>query len=441
VLAGVGIGGEATPPRGTAVAPDPRGDAVRFWPQWRGPLGTGAAPHADPPTGWSESENVRWKTALPGKGHSSPIVWGDRIFVTTAVPSGPVLKPIFTHAPGAHDNAPVTRRQQFVVLAVSRRDGSILWRNTVHDGLPQEGAHRTASFASHSPVTDGRHVFAFFGSHGVYALDLDGHLIWKADLGRMRPLHGHGEGSSPALHGDTLVVNWDHEGQSFVVALDKRTGRRRWRVERDEVTSWATPIVVEHRGRQQVVVSGTRRIRGYDLATGKTLWECAGLSANVVASPVAGDGMVFAGSSYEKRALLAIRLDGAKGDITGTDRVAWTRARGTPYVPSPLLYEGALYFLAHYQGILTRVDARTGADAPGPFRLPGIGDVYASPVAAAGRVYLTDRDGNTLVLGGGKRPEVLALNRLDDSFSASAALAGRELFLRGERHLYSLAAR
>ena len=226
-----------------------------------------------------------------------------------------------------------------------------------------------------------------------------------------------------------------------MVAFDKRSGRRRWTVERDEPTSWATPIVVEHGGRRQVVVSGTRRVRGYDLADGRVVWECGGLSANVVASPVAGDGMVFAGSSYDTRALLAIRLDGARGDLTGGDRVAWRRDRGTPYVPSPLLYRGALYFLTHYQGVLTRVEAATGRDRPGAFRLSGIGDVYASPVAAAGRVYVTDRAGATLVLADGDRPEVLALNRLDDRFSASAALAGRELYLRGERRLYCLAER
>jgi len=197
--------------------------------------------------------------------------------------------------------------------------------------------------------------------------------------------------------------------------------------------------VVEHGGRPQVVISGTNRVRGYDLATGEILWECGGLSANVVASPVASGDMVFVGSSYDKRALLAIRLDGAKGDITGTDRVAWSRSRGTPYVPSPLFYGDTLYFLTHYQGILTRVEARTGKDRPGATRLTGIGDVYASPVGAGGRVYVTDLDGNTIVLSHGDNPKILALNRLDETISASAAVAGREIFLRGESHLYCLA--
>jgi hypothetical protein len=236
-----------------------------------------------------------------------------------------------------------------------------------------------------------------------------------------------------------LIVNCDHEGGSFVVALDKSTGRQLWKVERNEVTSWATPIVVVHGGKPQVIISGTSRIRGYELSTGKVLWECGGLSANVVASPVAGEGMVFAGSSYDKRAFLAIRLDGAAGDITGTDRIVWNRFRGTPYVPSPLLYEGALYYLTHYQGVLSRIDARSGEDRPGAFRLDGITNVYSSPVAAAGRVYVTDLDGTTVVLAAGDIPRPLSVNRLSDSIAASAAIAGRELFLRGEKSLYCVA--
>lgn len=443
VAGGLALGGAEPPRRAAASSPEaaavPGVAARAWWPQWRGPLGTGLAPDADPPVEWSENENVRWKVELPGRGHSTPIVWGDRIFLTAAIPRGEP-RPA-AHRDGEHDNEALVREQEFVVLALDRRDGRILWRRTVHRQVPLEGGHTTASFASHSPVTDGEHLYASFGSHGLYALDVDdGRLEWKVDLGDLRTKHGHGEGSSPVLAGDTLVVNWDHEGPSFVVALDKRTGAERWRAERDEPSSWATPIVVEHRGRRQVVVSGTNRIRSYDPATGKVLWECGGLSHNVVASPVAGDGMVFAGSSYEKQALVAIRLDGARGDLTGTDRVAWMRTRGTPYVPSPLLEGGALWFLGHYQGIVTRVDAETGADRPGTFRLPGVGNVYGSPVAAAGRVYITGLDGTTAVLSAGDRPEVLALNRLADRFSASAAIAGREIYLRGERFLYSLAA-
>jgi outer membrane protein assembly factor BamB len=423
-----------------ADEPGSNSAAEHNWPQWRGPLATGAAPHADPPLVWdSDGTNIRWKTPIPGRGHSTPIVWGDRIFLTAAVPYGDALPPRPSTAPGNHDNLPVTHRHKFVALAVNRADGSIVWQQTLREALPQEQGHRTASLASSSPVTDGERLYVLFGSFGLYCLDLNGKLIWKADFGPMQSLHGHGEGSSPALHGNTLIVNWDHEGQSFVVALDKRTGRELWKVARKEVTSWATPIIVEHAGKPQVIVSGTSRIRGYDLASGKVLWECGGLSANIVASPVAGDGMVFAGSSYDKRALLAIRLDGASGDITDSDRIAWSRLRGTPYVPSPLLYDGMLYFLTHYQGILSRVDGKTGEDRPGAIRLDGIGNVYASPVAAAGRIYITDLSGATAVLAHSDIPRPLALNRLHEPVSASPALAGRDLLLRGEKFLYCLA--
>jgi outer membrane protein assembly factor BamB len=408
------------------------------WAAWRGPLGTGVAPRGEPPLEWGEGKNVRWKVEVPGLGHSTPIVWGDHVFLTTAVPSGEPLPPIESKAPGAHDGVPVTHRHQFVALAIDRSNGKVLWQRMLKEALPLEGGHYTASLASASPATDGELVIASFGSYGIYALDFNGTEVWKADLGSMQILHGHGEGSSPVLHGDTLILNWDHEGQSFVAALDKRSGKERWKVLRDEVTSWATPIVIDHEGRPQVIVSGTKRIRGYDLASGKVIWECGGLSTNVVASPVAGGGMVFAGSSYDTRALLAIRLDGASGDITGTDKIVWRKSRGTPYVPSPLLYGEALYFLTHYQGIISRVDARTGAERPGPIRLEEVRNVYASPVGAVGRVYVTDLDGLTLVLEDGERPRVLARNRLDDGFSASAAIAGRELFLRGRRSLYCL---
>lgn len=412
------------------------------WAQWRGPLGTGVAPEADPPVVWNErdAQNIRWKTALPGRGHSTPIIWGDRIFLTASIPIGEALKPRFSTAPGSHDNAPITHKQRFVVIAVDRRDGRILWEHTVREALPHEGHHNTASFASNSAAADAQRVFAWFGSHGLYCLDFDGNEIWHADLGKMQPLHGHGEGSSPALYGNVLVVNWDHEGKCFLVAFDKVSGRQLWKVERDEVTSWASPIIIEHEGRPQVIVSGTNRVRGYELSTGKVLWECGGLSTNVVASPVAGDGMVFAGSSYDTQALLAIRLEGAKGDITGTRNVAWSRKRSTPYVPSPLLYDDALYFLGHYQALLSRVNAQTGRDEPGPFRLPGIQDVYSSPVAAAVRIYVTDRDGTTLVISHAAKPKFLAENHLDDRISASAAISGKELFLRGERSLYCLGA-
>jgi outer membrane protein assembly factor BamB len=414
-------------------------EAQNYWPQWRGPLGTGVGPNAQPPIEWSESKHIRWKTALPGRGHSTPIIWDQYIFLTAAIPHGDAVRPRFPERPGAHDNLLLTHDHEFVVLAVSRRNGQLLWRKTVHQEVPHEAGHVSGSLASASAVTDGERLFAFFGSRGLYCLDFSGKLLWKKDLGLMHSKHGHGEGSSPALFGETLIVNWDQEVGSFLMALDKRTGRQLWKVARDEDTSWATPIVVEHGAKPQVIVPGTNRLRGYDLASGEVIWECGGLSSNIVASPVWSNGVVYAGSSYDTRALLAVQLDGARGNVTGSSQVLWTRHRGTPYVPSLLLYGDSLYTLQHYQGVISRLDLRTGKDQGGPYRLGAITNVYASPVGAAGRVYVTSRDGVTQVFSHSPAAKTLAVNRLDDTFNASAALVGRELFLRGERCLYCIA--
>jgi outer membrane protein assembly factor BamB len=423
----------------TAASPSAQESRAHYWPHWRGPLDTGEAPHGDPPITWSETENVRWKVELPGIGHSTPVIWGDTLFVTTAVAIGERLEPEPESAPGAHDNALVTHVHRLEVLAVSCSTGEILWESPVGELLPHEGGHVTSSFASPSPVTDGEVVIASFGSHGIFALALNGAVLWKRNLGDMQTKHGHGEGASPVLHGDTVVVNWDHEGQSFIVALNRDTGKERWRKPRDEVTSWSTPIVVEVQGKPQVVVPGTDRVRGYDLSTGDVIWECAGMSHNIVASPVAADGVVYVGSSYERQVLLAIRYADARGDVTEKENLLWVRRKMTPYVPSPLLYGDALWFLHHYQGFMTRVIAATGEEPQRPFRLTALRSVYASPVGAAGRVYLTDLEGSTMVFSAEEKPQVLAVNRLDESFSASAAIVGDALYLRGERFLYCLA--
>jgi outer membrane protein assembly factor BamB len=415
-------------------------DALHNWSQWRGPLANGVAPMANPPIEWSEKKNVRWKVALPGKGHSSPIVFGDRIYVMTAAPVGPTQKPVFDSAPGVHDSIPVTRTNQYVVLALSRRDGSVLWKNIVRQEWPHEGGHETGSPESHSPITDGEFIYAFFGSRGLYCLDTNGIVKWQKDLGKMQTLHAHGEGSSPVLYRDTLIVNWDHEGDSFLYAFDKHSGQQLWKVSRDEKTSWSTPLVVEVDGQPQIVVSATKRVRGYDLASGKQIWECAGLTDNVVASPVYWRGILIAGNSYYSQAMVAIRLAGAKGDVTATTNLVWKINRLTPYVSSPLLYDDTLYHIRHNQNILVRLDPATGEFRNEPLRLDGIRDfIFSSPVGASGRIYVTGRDGTTVVLRHDRENATLAINHLDDSFSASAALVDREIYLRGEKFLYCIA--
>jgi outer membrane protein assembly factor BamB len=410
------------------------------WPQWRGPLANGFSEHATPPLEWSETKNVRWKLPLPGKGHSSPIVLGDRVFVLVAAPIGEPLKPVFDSAPGVHDSVPVDHRFQYSVMSVSRKSGKILWQTVVREEFPHEGGHTTGSPASNSPITDGKMLYAFFGSRGLYCLDFNGAVQWKKDLGKMQTLHAHGEGSSPVLYGDTLIVNWDHEGKSFLFAFDKRSGNQLWKVPRDEKTSWSTPLIIEVDGQPQVVVSATKRVRGYDIATGKELWECAGLTENVVSSPVFTGGMVIAGNSYYSQSMLGIRVSGAKGDITGTDKVAWVLKRNTPYVSSPLVYDHTLYVIRHNQNVLGRLDPMTGQPRGESLRLDGIRDfIFSSPVGAAGHIYVTGRDGSTVVLRHDRDDAVVAVNRLDDSFSASPALVDNEMYLRGEKNLYCIA--
>ena len=416
----------------------------RYWPQWRGPRATGVAPEGDPPAQWSETENVRWKVPVPGNGSASPVVWGDRVFVLTALPAGSGDGSgggFFTRLRRRIMGTVGTgERQSFVVLAIDRRDGSVIWERTASTEQPHEGRHGTGSWASASAVTDGEVVCAFFGSRGLYCYDLDGELLWERDLGDMRIRMGFGEGASPALHGDSLIVVWDHEGQSFITALDKRTGAVRWRTDRDEMTSWSTPLVVEAAGGSQVVTSATDGVRSYDVATGRLIWEGEGVTVNAIPTPVAANGFVYLMGGYRGSRLYAVDLGTARGDIRGTDAIVWSLDRDTPYVPSPVLYDGTLYFTKSNSGVLSAYDAATGRNLFGPERLPGVRDLYASPVAAAGRLYIPSRDGATAVLEAGDSLSVISVNHLDDGFDASPAVAGGEIYLRGREYLYCIAA-
>jgi outer membrane protein assembly factor BamB len=435
VAAAGGLGATATP-------------RERFWPAWRGPAATGEAPTARPPLEWSETKNVRWKLAVPGRGQSSPVVWGDLVFLTTAVasdkpaaarPAPPVAASSVVGARSHPDVSRDDRLQAFTVLAVGRSDGKVRWSRVVREAVPHEGTHQDGSFASGSVTADGERVVASFGSYGLYCLDHEGSVLWQKQLGEMKIKLGFGEGSSPVLYGDRIVLNWDNEGPSFTVVLDAKTGRELWRRERDERTSWATPLVVEHGGRAQVVTSATKRIRAYDLESGQPLWDAGGMTDNAIPSPVAADGFVYLASGFRGNMLLAVRLDQAKGSLDGTPAIAWSYDRDTPYVPSPLLYKGALYFLKSNSGILTRLDARTG-EKQWSERLEGVESVYASPVGADGRVYVVGRSGAAAVLRAAPAFEVLARSTLDDGFDASPALVDGEMYLRGKKSLYRISA-
>jgi outer membrane protein assembly factor BamB len=415
------------------VAANARGGSAadRFWPQWRGPLATGVAPLADPPLTWSETNNVKWKTPIPGEGDSTPIVWNDRVFILSAVPTG--RKPA---APASSD-AP-NEIYQWVVICLDREQGRVLWQKTAREEAPHEGRQQNNTFASASPVTDGQLLLAYFGSRGLHCYDFEGNLKWEKDFGKMKTRMGFGEGASAALDGDTVVVNWDTEGDDFIAALDKRTGRELWRVPRDEPTGWSTPLIVEFGGRKQVIVNATKKVRSYDLATGREIWSCSGQTANAIPSPVAAGDMVYLTSGFMGSALQAIRL-GRTGDLTGTDAVVWSHNKGTPYVPSPLLTDNLLYVLSGNDALLSCFDARTGEVHFERERLEGLHGVYASPVSARDRVYVLGRDGACVVLRKGPKLETLAVNKLDDDHTdASIALVDKELFLRTGHSLYCI---
>ncbi len=416
-------------------------DANDQWPQWRGPLLNGTSPTADPPLKWSETQNVKWKTKVPGFGTSTPIVWGQHVFILTAEAS--------TNSPAAAQTAeaaasPPGRSQKplvahrFSVLCYSRDTGKLLWEKSARDVTPHEGHHTDHGFASASPCVDGQRLIAYFGSRGLHCYDLEGNLQWSKDLGRMRTRNSFGEGASPALYRDSVVVNWDDEGDNdFIAAFDKKSGQELWRTPRAESTGWSTPLIVEYQGKAQAVVNATGSVRSYDLATGKELWNCPGQTANAIPTPVASSDTVFVTSGFRGSALFAIAL-GKTGDLKDTDAIRWTRSKNTPYVPSPLLAGDLLYTISMNNPVLTCVDAGSGKPHFEGQKLEGLTGVYASPVSAKDRVYVLGRNGVCLVLKKGPDFEVLATNKLDDKTDASIALAGRDLFVRGHQYLYCI---
>ena len=404
--------------------------AEQYWPQWRGPLDNGVGPQAHPPLNWSETRNIQWKLAIPGEGDATPIVWADRVFVLSAVP--------VENAGAAAEKAP-HGTFRFTVFCIDRASGRILWQKVARETSPQEGHQENNTFASASPVTDGKLLWAFFGSRGLHCYDFDGNLKWEKDFGLMKTKMGFGEGASPALSGDTLVIDWDHEGDDFIAAFDKTTGKELWRQPRNEGTGWSTPLILEFNGQKQVVVNATGKVRSYDLATGKELWSCGGQTVNAIPSPVAQGDLVYITSGFRGNALQAIHL-GRQGDLTGTDAIAWSHNKSTPYVPSPLLSDNLLYLISGNDNMISCFDATSGEPYFERERLDSIRAVYASPVCGGDRVYVLGREGTCVVLKKGPKAEVLAVNKLDDTRSdASLALADKQLFLRTAHHLYCIA--
>jgi outer membrane protein assembly factor BamB len=419
------------------------GQAQDNWATWRGPLGSGVSPQGNPPLTWSETQNIRWKVPVPGKGTSSPIIWNDKIFFLTAIETDREGEP--AAAPDAAATTPAPSRggrapkniHKFDVVCLDRATGKTLWQKTAREAVPHEGHHADHGFASYSPVTDGKLLWASFGSRGVHCYDLDGQHKWSRDLGQLRAKMAFGEGSSPALIGNALIVVMDHEGQSRIHALDKATGRTLWQKDRDEMTSWATPLGVEVGGRLQAIVNANSFVRAYDVQTGDVIWQCSGQTQNVVPTPVVGFGMVFCASGFRGSALQAIEL-GRTGDLTGTDAIVWQVNKATPYVPSPILYGDKLYVCSVNKAVVSCYDAKTGSPHFTEQRLAAVNDIYASPVGAAGRIYFVGRKGTTQVIPNTGSFEILATNVLDDEIDASPAVVGDQIFLKGKKSLYCI---
>jgi outer membrane protein assembly factor BamB len=413
------------------------------WPQWRGPRSQGVSEERGLPVSWSATERVAWKTPIPGRGHSSPIVWDGRVFLTSAiegevVPGAEAVPHVMGGEPFVHpDTTGADRAHTLVVLALDANTGKVLWQRTAYEGTMFDGRHRRGSFASPTPATDGTAVYAYFGAEGIYAYDLDGALLWKAQPGKVKTL-GLGVSSSPVLYESLVILQCDDdEGKdSFIVALDKRTGKEAWRTPRPVEVSWGTPVLVEAGGRTELVTNGSQFIIAYDPRTGKELWRTKGVESNAIHTPLVGHGLVIVTAGFPAKKVIAIR-PGGSGDVTGT-HVAWTYEKGTAYVVSPILYGDHLYLVTD-GGIVTCLDARTGEVRYEGGRPPKPSRFLSSPVAFDGTLLLTNDAGETFVIRAGPAFEVLGTNTLDEGVSASIAIARGRLFIRGESHLFSIA--
>jgi len=418
-----------------------------YWPSWRGQNCTGISEKVNPPVTWSETKNIKWKVKLTGdESNSSPIIWGNKIFFQTAIKTDVQGKaaPAPSNTGGRSGRrrglggSPPTNVFKFNLVCLDRNNGEVVWQKTVREELPHQGHHRDHGFASYTPVTDGKLIWANFGSRGICCFDLDGNMKWGKDLGKMNTIMGFGEGGSLSVAGDAVIVVRDHEGDSFIIALNKKTGDPIWKKERDEPTSWATPLPIEVNGKIQVVVSATNKIRSYDLKTGEIIWQCSGQTRNVIPTPVTDFGMVYCTSGFRGSSLQVIEL-GRTGDLTDTDAVKWHVKEATPYVPSPLLYGDKLYVCSGNLGVISCYNTRTGKAYFFKEQLEEINGIYASPSAAAGRVYFVGRNGVTYVLKASEKFEVLAVNKLQDRIDCSPAFVGDEMYLKGKENLYCIA--
>ena len=420
------------------------------WPTFRGPNASGVAEGTNPPVTWDveKSQNLLWKTNIPGLSHSSPIVWGNNIFVITAISSD--SKASFQAKDRGIDLANDDVKHTWMIFALDKRNGKVLWTDKAYEGVPRAKRHVKATQANSTPATDGRYVVALFGSEGLAAYDMNGKLLWKQDLGVLNPGlwddkdSSWGHASSPIIYRDLVIVQADGHKHSFIAAFDLKDGKQAWRVERNEITSWTTPTIYQGKDRTELIANGGRYIRGYDPLTGKELWRFADNDTQVkMQAPLVAHDLIYITGGYPPgRAMYAFR-PGALGDISlksGEEKnafLAWTSSKGSPYTPTPIIYGDQFYVIAD-NGVLSSYNAKSG-ELIYQQRLPS--SFSASPVAADGKLYLASEDGDVFVVKAGRQYELLSRNTMGQPLMATPALTQGMLIVRGENAIYALGGR
>jgi outer membrane protein assembly factor BamB len=419
------------------------------WPQFRGPSASGVVEGQPSAIKWdvAKAVNVRWSIALPGLAHSSPVVWGNKIFVTTAVTSAAKNE---TRYGLFGDVAPVKDdpKHTWKVYALDKQTGKILWERIAYEGMPKVKRHPKSTHADSTPVTDGKYLIAMFGSHGLYAYNLNGKLLWKQDLGVLDagwfydPDYQWEYGSSPIIYKNMVIIQADLQKDSYVAAYNIKTGKLLWKTPREEIPGWSTPTVVEGKSRVELITNGTKAIRGYDPQTGKELWRLTPNSEITTPTPVVAHDLIYVTSGYRPvQPIYAIRL-GASGDITlkdgkdSSEAIAWSKPRGGPYMPTPIVY-GDVFYVCSNQGVLTAYNAKTG-ERLYQERLGGKGGAFtASPVASDGKIYLSSEDGDVFVVKAGPKYELLATNPVGEVMMATPAISDGLVIVRGVSHLFA----
>lgn len=420
------------------------------WPSFRGPHASGVADKQNLLEQWDgeKGTGIKWKTRIPGLAHSSPVVWGNRVFVTTAI-SGKGSASFKPGLYGAGDASDDKSAHQWKVYCLDKQTGKIVWEQLAYEGVPLEKRHIKSTYASATPATDGRYVVAFFGSQGLYAFDLKGKLVWKKDLGRLDvgaydlPSYEWGTASSPIIYQDLVIVQCDTSQEDFLMAVDIKTGKTVWKTDRDELPSWSTPTIYVGKDRTELITNAPNFIRGYDPATGKELWRLGGSSKITAPTPIFSGDLIVTASGRRPEAPIFVIRAGAGGDITldkdqtSNKNIAWSRQKIGSYMPTPLIYQGLLYVLKN-DGILSCYDLATGAEKYLQ-RIPHQGSGFSgSPVASDGKLYLPSEDGDIFIVKAGAKFELLGKNSVGQLLMATPAISGGMMFVRAETDLFAI---